>query len=429
MSDWTIILRSLFTRRFSTITTVLTVAIAVALMLVLLTMRESGRRAFERGSGDMHLLITAEASPLASVLNGIFYASAPRRPLTWEKYEQLSRAFPWAYAIPTQQGDSYLGQPVLATSPEFFARFRPNIGETWELAQGRFFENSFEVVVGARAATLTGLKVGDTIFLTHGTGSSRARAGEASEAHVHYDFPYKVVGILRPTGGAHDRALMTNLDSTWIIHAHDRRKKENPAAGPTTTADLLPADKLITGIYARLVTREGSSAPAMLPQVFDSLRRDPTITVASPSDEIRKLDIIVGNINTLFVAVAGVVMLSSAVAIMLALYNSMEQRRRQIAVLRVLGASRGRIFGLVVTESAVIGILGAAAGVALGIAGSMIASITLQARIGLVVDAMPDPRSIIPVVIATVLLACLAGVAPALLAYRTSVAANLRPLG
>jgi putative ABC transport system permease protein len=429
MSDWTIILRSLLSRRFSTITTVLTVAIAVALMFVLVTMRESGRRAFERGSGDMHMLVTAEASPLASVLNGIFYASAPRRPLTWEKYEQLSRAFPWAYAVPTQQGDSYLGQPVLATSPEFFSRFRPNVGEPWEIAQGRFFENSFEVVVGATAARITGLTVGDTLFLTHGTGMSRARGSDASQDHVHYDYPYKVVGILRPTGGAHDRALMTNLESTWIIHAHDRRKKEDPAAGPTTAADLIPADKLITGIYMRLVTREGSSAPAMLPQVFDTLRRDTTITVASPSDEIRKLDIIIGNINTLFVAVAAVVMLSSGVAIMLALYNSMEQRRRQIAVLRVLGASQGRIFGLVVTESALIGVLGSATGILLGMVGAVVASVTLQSRIGLVVEATPDPRTIIPIVFATVALACLAGIAPAMLGYRTSVAANLRPLG
>src|SRR5205085_11916441 len=81
MPDWTIISRSLRARLFSTVTTVITVGVAVALMLVLLTMRDSGRRAFERGSGNMHLLISRDASPLVSILNGVFYAGAPRAPL------------------------------------------------------------------------------------------------------------------------------------------------------------------------------------------------------------------------------------------------------------------------------------------------------------------------------------------------------------
>ncbi len=438
MTDWTIILRSLSSRLFSTATTVFTVAVPVALLLVLLTMRESGRKAFERGSGDMHMLVTAEDSSLVAVLNGIFYANPPRRPLPLARYEQLAKQAPWAYAVPIQQGDSFLGQPVLATTPEFFTKFKPNPGEPWALRDGRFFEANFEVVLGAEAAARTRLRVGNVIHLTHGTGSSR------DGGHVHDEFDYKVVGILKPTGGSHDRALFTNLESSWLIHALDRLEKDHAkeqAAGQAhdhdhdhhdhavTAADLTDEDRKITGVYLRLVTREGSDTPANLQQVFDQLRRDTTINVAAPFSEIRKLDLIVGNVNRLFVAVAVAVLVGSGVAIMLALYNSMDLRRRQIAVLRVLGASGVRVFGLVVTESTLIGLMGAAAGIVLGWAGSHVAAMFMKDQLGLVVRPELTPAFLVLVTVGTVALSTLAGVIPAIKAYRTSVCDHLRPIG
>lgn len=430
MTDWTIIRRSMTGRLFSTVTTVLTVAVAVALMLVLLTMQGAGKRAFERGSGNMHLLASADASPLVAVLNGIFYANAPRRPLTWAQFDRVARSAPWEYAVPTQYGDSFMGLPVLATNTDFFARFMPNPKSAWVLRDGRFFEAPFEVVVGARAASATGLRVGDTIHLTHGAPQSRDLGDAAAPApHVHTDYDYRVVGILEPTGGSHDRALFTDLNSAWIIHAHDRRTRENPGAGRTTIEHLTDADRLITGIYLRLVTRAGSDTPANLPQVFDLLRRDATLTIAQPKQELDRLFLIVGNVNELLVAIAGVVLVSSGIAIMLALYNSMEQRRRQIAVLRVLGASRSRIFGLVATEAALIGMLGTAAGIVLSFIGAATAAGFLKLRLGLDVDAALPPRELVLVALVAVGLSTLAGFIPAAMAYRTSVAKNLRPIG
>ena len=457
MTDWTIILRSLRARLFSTITTVVTVAVAVALMLVLLMMRDSGRRAFERGSGNMHLLVSADASPLVSILNGIFYANPPRRPIAWSKYQEIAAKFPLDFAVPTQLGDSYQGNPVLATTPEFFTKFQPVPKEPWKLASGKFFDTEWQVVLGARAAATTGLKLGDQIALTHGAGGSRdtgaskdAQPGPAP-GHVHSEFKYTVVGILEPTGSAHDRALFTNLNSTWIIHAFDRRERAEHAADsskdhdhadhdhdhdhkahhepPMTLADITDEDRKVTGLYLRLITREGSDSPANLPQIFDMLRRDPTITVAQPNQEITRLFSIVGNIDQILVGMAGVVMASSGIAIMLALYNSMDQRRRQIAVLRVLGASQTRIFGLVLTESALVGVLGAILGLVISLLGVRIVTAIMRDRLGLVIEPLLSPEVAMLVVVATIALGVLAGFIPALMAYRTPVAKNLKPLG
>jgi putative ABC transport system permease protein len=434
MNDFTIILRSMSRRLFSTVTTTITVAVAVALMLMLLSMRHAGEQAFQRGAGNMHMMVSAEDSPLLTVLNGVFYSGAPRRALTWEQYVDIAyeRRLPWDFAIPTQLGDSHRGYPVMATTREFFTRFEPHPGMPWEVAEGRFFEDSFEVVVGAAVARATGIRIGDSFDITHGIEQSRGWFGRETESgmdpHVHYGFPYTVVGILKPTGSAHDRAMFTDLTSSWIIHAHDRRREGNPSIRTTTRDDLLDEDRLITGIYLRAATRPGRGVTAVQQQLYNTLRAEPTITVADPHFEIGKLFRIVSDIDQIFLAMAGIVLVSSGIAIMLALYNSMEQRRRQIAILRVLGCGRVRVFGLVLTESAMIGLLGGIIGVGLCFVGVHLVAELMRVRLGLVIQPSLEPVWTFLMVMATILLAGLAGLVPAALAYRTPVVKNLRPL-
>lgn len=464
MSDFTIILRSLRARLFSTVITCFTVAVAVGLMLVLLSMRDAGRQAFERGSGNMHLLVSRDQSPLVSILNGIFYAAAPRSPITYAEYDKIASSAPFEYAIPIQLGDSYEARwPAVATSAEFFTGFMPAPDTAWKFAQGRAFQQEMEIVLGSVVASSTGHKLGDTLVLTHGIAQSR-RSGEPTEPgaapHVHNEFKYTIVGILAPTGTIHDRAVFTNLDSTWLIHAFDRREREEHAAGgadkhddhaqhdhkdhdhadhdheheaPITLADITTEDRKITDIYLRLPTRRGSDVSSSIGPVAAALVRDPSynppLTVASPVTEINKLFVIVGSVDQIFVAMAFVVMVSSGIGILLSLYNSMSERRRQIAVLRVLGCPQMRIFGLVITESAVIGAIGAAAGLVLSIAGCWLVAGILKDRLGLVVQPAFTLDLTLFVLLGTVILAALAGVIPAILAYRTPVANNLKPIG
>lgn len=445
MSDFTIILRSLSARLFSTLTTILTVAVAVALLLTLISLRDAGGRAFERGTGNMHLLVSREASPLASVLNAVFYASAPSRALPYAERQRLLDNYPLDFAVPVQQGDSFRGHRVLATTPEFFTRFWPTPDRAWAFAAGDRFDGDFQVVLGSAVARDTGLTLGDRIALAHGMSDSRTGAyAEPDEheheehehddhdhdgpGHVHREFLFTVVGILEPTGAAHDRALFISLDSAWIVHAHDRRLAADPDAGETTAADLTDPDRLITGLFVRVATRAGSSASAIMPQIASELRAQ-GFTVADPVREVQNLRAIVSNVDQILVAMAVAVLLSSGIAILLAMYNSMEQRRRQIAIFRVLGASRSRLFGLVLTESALLGIGGAILGVALSILTSAVAANILASRVGLVVDALPQPPKALGVVMFTIAVATISGLIPAAMAYRTHVANNLRPLG
>jgi putative ABC transport system permease protein len=162
---------------------------------------------------------------------------------------------------------------------------------------------------------------------------------------------------------------------------------------------------------------------------YSDLRKDVRLTVARPSDEVTNLLRIVGNVDRIVLVIAWVVLASSAVSVMLALYNSMEQRRRQIAVLRVLGATPMRIAGLVITESAIVGLLGAASGLVLFVLGGFIAVGIVQSELGLVLRLQPDPRDVVIVILGTLGLSMLAGLIPAVIGYRTDVVRQLRPLG
>ena len=452
MTDLRLVLRSLGSRPTSTVVTMLLIAIAVALLLSMRSLREAGRRSFTRGVGNAHLIVSAEASPLVTVLNGLFYANPPRAPIPQAKVSEIVDGFPWAMAIPTQLGDSFLGHPVVATTPDFLTIFEPAPGEPWRFARGRNFEGPFEVVLGSRVARETGLDLGSRLYLTHGSGRSRENAAPVGSAdavdsapvsgaaedghdhvhcdeagHVHDEVVFEVVGILEPSGTHHDRVVVADLEGGWLVHAFDRRAAEGRPE-PTSVDDLEEADRLVTGLLLRTPVRAGRGSSAIVQQAFDRLRRDPSVTVASPSTQVDNLFGIVADLDAVFVALGAGILVSGVCSVMLALWNSMELRRRQIAVLRVLGCTRGRVLGLVLTESALVGMGGAIVGVILALAGGNIAAELLAARTGVVIEPMIDARGAILVAAATVLLAGVAGLAPAIRAYRTPVADNLRPL-
>lgn len=429
LGDGRIIVGSLVSRRFQTVTTMLTVAIAVGLLLTILSMRDATRQTLERGAGNMHLVVSAEPSALVSVLNAVFHAGTPSRALPWLTVQQLERDPRVAYAAAIQQGDSFEGLPVVAVQPSFFEQFspdpgydptRPGSGKPWAVAKGRVIADRFEAVLGWQAARQSGLGVGDRITLTCGLAGGL----------VHEGFAYEVVGVMAPSGTPHDRAVFADLASGWIIHAQDKRDRQaGGRADRVQLADLSSADRLVTAVYVRAVVREGRQASSVLAELASDLRRNPTLTVASPASQIDALFRIVSRVDRLLVAMGFVVLVSGSVSIMLALYSAGQLRRREIATYRVLGASRGRIVAWVLAEAVLLGLGGALVGVALSLAGSWAVALGLKAQLGLVVEPGLSLAALGGVCVSAALLAAMAGVAPAVLAYRTPVAEHLRPIG
>ena len=435
MSDMGIVTRSIRSRLFGSALSVLTVAVAVALLLVMLSMRDAGRRSFERGASNAHLIVSRDASSLSTVLNTLYYAGNPPRSISMDELSRLeasrtSLGRPIGaltdWAIPVQTGDSFRGLPVLATMPEFFVEFEPAAGTPWSFAEGAVFSEPFDIVIGADVAAITNLAIGDRIHVAHGSTNPDG----SGAAHIHDEYDFTIVGILDRTSTAHDRALFIDLQDSWAMHAHDRLLIENPNIPPTQRDQVTPVDRQMTALLMRTTTREGAQTSGSLIEVSETIRRHPLgFVVASPSEELRKLFAIVGGIDQILVGLAAAVLVAGTISIMVALVGGMEQRRRQIAVLRVLGASRGRIFGLVVTESTLLALVGAIVGVALSVFGVTIVADAVRLRTGLVIESDVSPYWMAVVAGGTVVLGVIAGLVPAAMAYRTSVIARLRPIG
>ncbi|MDP1662487.1 MAG: ABC transporter permease [Phycisphaerales bacterium] len=422
MTDLAIVGRSLTSRWFATATTVLTVGVAVGLLLVLVSLRSAGEQAFARGTGNMHLLVSADSSPLNSVLNSVFYMGNPAAAKPLSAFAALRADPRVSWAIPVVQGDSFQGYPTLATTNEFFTSFEPARGSPWRFEQGAGFKNTFDVVLGAEAAAGTGLRVGDHLHLTHGTHD------ESGHAHEHDEFHFEISGILAPSATAHDRAIFTTTEATWLIHATDLRESARNPVAPTVQ-NLRDDEKVITGLYIRVKGRANTDAPPALQELYAELRKDGTITVAQPGSQVASLFKVVGGIDRIIFALAAAVLVSSSITIMLVLYQAMELRRRQVAVLRVLGASRFRVFMLALTEAAVIGIAASLLGVAVAFVGAHSVAFAVYQSIGLTISPSLDLRWVISIVAGATALACLAGIVPAAVAYRTDVLRSLRPIG
>lgn len=260
----------------------------------------------------------------------------------------------------------------------------------------------FEAVLGAEVAERLGIHVGDEIEPTHGV------EGGAAHDHVHL---WKVVGILRRTGTPVDKVVFINLDSFFSIEEH-------------MEGALIPGTNE-AGLSSILVFPRPGVHKAIL---LSSLNREPEITVADVSEQIRNLFSIVGNVDTLFMLVSVLVVILGVLSILVAIYNTMSERRREVAILRAIGARRRTVFGAIVGEAALLTLIGAVAGLVLG-------HLLVWASGGRVEEAAgfaPDPLTFLPaellVVTVVVLGGALAGLVPAWKAYRTDVAANLRPL-
>lgn len=260
----------------------------------------------------------------------------------------------------------------------------------------------FEAVLGWQVAHQLGVHVGDEIEPTHGV--------EGGHAHDHVHL-WNVVGILKRTDTPVDKVVWINMDSFFGIEEH-------------LEGALIPGTR-DAGLSSILLFPRPGVHKAML---LSSLNREPELSVADVSEQIRNLFSIVGSVDTIFMIVSVMVVILGVLSILVAIYNTMSERRREVAILRAIGARRMTVFGAIVGEAALLTLIGALAGLILG-------HLLVLASAGRVEEAagfVPEAFVFLPVeaVVAAIVVAggALAGLVPAWKAYRTDVAQNLRPL-
>ncbi|UTA52461.1 ABC transporter permease (plasmid) [Deinococcus radiodurans] len=314
---WWTALKTLRHRLGALIITVLAVALATATALVVPLVSRQVERGAQDAAQVFDLLVTAKGSGTQAVMSSLFYLDVPIGNVPHSVYQKLLSAPGTRRAVPIALGDNYAGFPVVGTSAQFFdQRLKPAAPPYFRVAQGNIFARVHDAVVGAAAARQSGLKVGSTFRSAHGLGGADTEGGAAPSTH---DEPYTVTGILAPTGGPVDRAVLTPIETLWEAHGEAAASKRD------VTAVLYSAENL-AGIYTTAgQINAGKDAMAVFPgQVFAQARQ--TLMQGQAA---------YAGLSVLVLAIA-------ALTVTLSVYTSGLERRRTVALLRALGRAEAR---------------------------------------------------------------------------------------
>ena len=395
MTLLTLIRRSLSGRRVPSALTALAVALGVSVVVAVVLLGRGTREGFIAGASDYGLVVGAKGSPTQLVLNVVFRMDTPTPNIPLTIYQDLRDDPLVEVAVPVILGDAFQGFRYVATSPDYFAA-RPWRRRPFALAAGRLFGDdpperpAWEAVLGAEAARRTGLAVGDQFY----------------EGEEMADYPLSVVGILAPTASADDRTIFLSLASFWQMNEVSRALRVKPL-----TAVLLRARRL-----------------SDLPALQRRLNTAPTTQAVFPSAVLLGVFNLLSLVEDVLAVVIGVVAVVVLLSLFVSMYTAAIERRREIATMRALGARRSTVVALVLLESCALAAAGGAAGIVGGHVAAAAGAGLLAARGGPVVHPWTVSGLEPPILAAVVLLGALAGVLPAMVAYRTEVADNLAPL-
>ncbi len=335
MSLWRMAWRYLWSRTLVTLLTLTGIALGTALICSVLTLRRESEAGFLRESGQFDLVAGAKGSPLQLVLGSIYQLDVPTGNIPYSRYEALRDDKRVASAIPLGLGDNYHGFRIVGTEDKIFALSdRKNPKKLlYHLDSGRFFQSDFEAVIGSQVARQSGLKVGDTFVGTHGLVVT---AGSSE----HPDFPYKVVGLISETGSSIDRAIYVTLPSVWRIHEKEADVHWKIAGIEGTSPER---DLEVTAVMIRL-----KSVGLRLWMAQEIQKRTEAMAAIPVNEMLRLYQQILGPMQRVLMGVAALVVVVSVLSITATLYQSAERRRRDLAVMRALGAHPSEIAGLVV---------------------------------------------------------------------------------
>ena len=360
--------------------------------LVLLFSAQASERLLRDAEG-IDLVVGAKGSPMQLILSGVYHLDAPTGNIPLAEARKLADHRLVKQVIPLALGDSFRGYRVVGAPHAYVALYGGRV------ASGRLWEAPMQATIGAEVARATGLAVGASFVGAHGIGDA---GGEGHEQH-----PFTVVGVLAPSGTVLDRLVLTAIESVWEMH-------EDHSAKPAE-----PADREVTVALVRYAT---PLAAASLPRFINDRTG---LQAASPALETARLLRLVGVGVEVLRMFGYALVLVSALGVFVTLYNAMRDRRADLAVMRLLGASPGRLFAIVLLEALLLALVGAGLGVAIGHAAAeaLGAWMAAQHQPAITGAIFLPAEAWLPVLAGVTGLLAAAG--PSWAAYRTDVAAAL----
>ncbi len=412
-----IALASLANRRFTALLTVFAIALSVCLLLAVERVRTEARASFANTISGTDLIVGARSGSVNLLLYSVFRIGNATNNIRWDSFERFANHRQVKWAIPISLGDSHRGYRVMGTSTAYFEHYRYARSQALKLAQGRAFaDDPFEVVLGAEVAQALGYGLGEEIVLAHGVATISLLK--------HDDKPFTVVGVLERTGTPVDRTLHISLAGMEALHIDwqngmPARGAAQISAEQARTMDLQP--KQITAFMLGLNSK---IATFSLQREINEFRGEPLLAIL-PGVALQELWSLMGTAEQALFVVSLFVVLTGLIGMLTAILTSLNERRREMAILRSVGARPWHIASLLVLEAFALALAGVALGLALlylGIAGSQG---YVQANYGLYL-ALSAPSRYEWTLLAGILGATLLmGSVPAWRAYRQSLADGL----
>jgi putative ABC transport system permease protein len=409
--------RSLINRRATAGLTVLTIGLSVALLLGVETVRGSARLSFANTISSTDLIVGARTGPIQLLLYSVFGIGNATNSISFESYEEIAHWSHVAWTVPLSLGDSHRGYRVLGTTSEYFTHYRYGRKQTLAFAEGVPFGDTYDAVVGAEVAHSLGYRVGSSIVVAHGLDS----IGHSD----HRDKPFHVSGVLARTGTPVDRTVHVGLTAIEVIHAgwksgmpprpgHEILTLHEHEGDPDENPEPEAITAFLLGVDSKLATFD-------IQRKVNEYRTEPLLAIL-PGVTLQELWDSMGTLESALLAISVMVVGSGLLGMMTVSLAALNERRREMAILRSVGARPAHIFGLLVLESGILAMAGALAGLALLYVGLGSLQPFIQSNFGLRIPLEAPSLWQWTMLGLVVLAGCLSGIVPATRAYRNALA-------
>ena len=359
----TLALASLRSRKVSAALTVLAVAVSVMLFLGVEKLRHSAQASFESTISGTNLIVGARTSPVSLLLFSVFHIGDPGANISYETYETISAREDVAWTVPISLGDSHRGYRVVGTSDAFLTYYKHGNDRALALSDGAWFGDLYDVVIGADVARSFEYVPGTQITLSHGTG--------AVSFMPHDNRPFTVSGVLARTGTPVDKSLFVSLEAIEAMHYGWQSGAPSPLARVTSADEVRNADLRPKSIAAIFVGLENRLTLLRTQRSLNTFP-DEALVAAQPGPASAQLWEIIGVAEKALLGVSAFVVLVGLVSILTNIMTSLRERRREMAVLRAVGARPAHVFLLLVSEAVLLAASGALLGIVMVAAGQML---------------------------------------------------------
>lgn len=411
MAILSLAIKSFRNRKFTTGLTIISIALSVMLLLGIEKIRLGAQSSFTNTISGTDLIIGARSNSVQLLMYSVFHIGNPSNNLSWQSYRYINKHPQVKWTIPVSLGDSHKGYRVVGTTAQFYQHFRYANAQALQLKQGNWFSATFDAVVGAEVAAELAYQPGEQIIIAHGAGD---------ESFItHSDKPFTVAGILKATGTPVDRAVYVGLKSINSIHK-DFNGSEHHHDPLEMHGNQTQAAKQ-NNISAVLVGLNSRSAAIGMQRQVNKYAQEP-LTAIMPGVVLLEVWQMMSMVEKILIIVSGMVAVVGLFSMLIILMTSLNERRREMAILRSVGARPAHIFTLIMGEAVFLTLLAIILGVAMVYGLMVVIQPWLELQFGLyVVISWPTVTELtLLAIIASC--GCIVGLIPGIRIYRYSLA-------